>query len=687
MDRVMVYDGALPQTTDILNAGKFALVSDAYQNRAILGTSTVVNGLACAPTVPASLQVTVGVGSIYTLDPTDAAAYADLGIDNNSIMKQGILDAAVNLTVTPPGTVGFSQVFLVQVILNNVDSGQMVLSYYNSSNPAAPYSGPSNSGSSNYTTRLCKAVVALKAGTPATTGTQITPAPDAGYVGLYTITVANGATSVTGGNIVQLPSAPFFPTLPGVPAGVLNSSWVYVGTDTGTANAYAIAFGANQAIPTAYVAGMTVKFKALNANTTASVINVNALGNVPIKRATGAALSASDIASGQIVELTYDGTNFQMVNYLGVSAGSTTNNFTSVGVPYIADTGALNALIGTYSPAITGGQVVAGLMLSIKLANTITGACTINVSGLGLKNIKTGDLANPPPNVYLAGEVLLLVYDGTQYQIVNTSSLTYRKPVANTTIFVNGSTGDDALYDGTSASVGAGTSGPLKTMQKAITTAFGYAPSQYTITISVAPGVYNEALATPSYAGPNLVIDGNIAASVVINSSGASCLSVRGPNTVQLTRCTYQSTGSPSVAHGVVADAGSQVSVSNCISNAVAGTVFLANNGGVISPSLHLFNGSCQYLFAGLVNGIVKMSGVYTIGTAINASGAVCAASQGGQVDTGFTAGSCSFTNGGFVSGLKYSVALNGVVNATSVGGAAALPGSGGSQSLGGQIL
>jgi len=89
-----------------------------------------------------------------------------------------------------------------------------------------------------------------------------------------------------------------------------------------------------------------------------------------------------------------------------------------VGIPYVVDTGAANAVVATFSPAITSGQQIAGLFVSVKLAATITGACTINVNGLGLKSLLTGDLQNPPNGVYTAGEVLLLCYDGTQYQIV-----------------------------------------------------------------------------------------------------------------------------------------------------------------------------------------------------------------------------------------------------------------------------
>ena len=237
MDRVMVYDGALPQTTDILQTNKFTMVDQAFQNRAAFGTGTTVSGLACTATTPtATLNVNIGVGSIFQSDPADAAAYADLGVDQTLLMKQGILSSPVVLgPFTPPVTAGQSINYLVQAILNDVDSGATVLSYYNSSNPQAPYSGPANSGASNYTTRTCPCQVSIQPGTAATTGTQTTPSPAAGYVGLWVVTVANGQTTITGANISQYVLSPFFPSLPAVPVAVQANTWSYC-VDTGTAN-------------------------------------------------------------------------------------------------------------------------------------------------------------------------------------------------------------------------------------------------------------------------------------------------------------------------------------------------------------------------------------------------------------------------------------------------------------------
>jgi hypothetical protein len=685
MDRVIVYPGALPQDTDILTLDKSALVAQAYQNLAVLGSATVVAGLACTPTSPTpDLHVTVGVGSIYQMDPTDAAAYGSLGIDNNNIMKQGILATPAVLSITPPSTAGFSQVFLVQAILNDVDAGSLVLSYYNASNPASPFAGPANSGTSNFTTRTNPCAIGLKAGVAATTGTQTTPSPDAGFVGLYAVTVANGQTQITSSSIAQLNTAPFFPTLPGVPTGVRNGTWVWGGSDTGAANAYVITIGTGvglTAVPTAYVIGMGVRFKATNANSGAggSTINVNGLGLVAIKRAGGATLAAGDILSGQVVSLIYDGVNFQMENYLGISGSQTVTNNT-VGLPYVVDTGAANALIGTYSPAV--GAYVAGLALTIKLANPITGGSTINVNGLGVKNILLGDLTPTQPNMFVTGEVLLIIYDGTQFQLYGYTSGTYRKPLANTTLFVNAGTGNDTTLDGTSATV-SGSKGPFATIGKAVRTAFGYAPSQFTITVSVAPGTYNENVATPAYAGPNILIDGGSAATTHINGGAGHCFSVAGPNTLTVNNFDVVNNGVyPNC--GFICGQGSTLNTNNTTSG-VCSIVFNAGSGATLFSGTHTFNASGYAAWYSSPGGIVVLTNVtYTFSTAVSYGNATVVAGGGGVGINNVNPP--VFTNPSFVNASKYNVLLNGTISANGLG-VNFLPGnSAGTTSLGGQV-
>lgn len=82
---------------------------------------------------------------------------------------------------------------------------------------------------------------------------------------------------------------------------------------TATSKSYAVGRDIQQ-LPQAYTAGLTVAFKAANANTGASTLDVNGLGPKAIKKKGADALISGDIPAGAIVELAYDGTNFQMLS-------------------------------------------------------------------------------------------------------------------------------------------------------------------------------------------------------------------------------------------------------------------------------------------------------------------------------------------------------------------------------------
>ncbi|MEX3628328.1 MAG: hypothetical protein VB138_01480 [Burkholderia sp.] len=210
MDRQIVYPGAIPLETDLLNTNKNAMIGLAKLAAAIMGTGTMLNGLACTPDSPASLNVKVAAGEIYSLQNIDGTAYSSLAADTaHSILKQGIMLDSVLLSCPAPATNGYSINYLVQVAYQDTDANAVVLPYYNASNPSQAYSGPNNAGTTNYTTRKGVCAVSVKAGVAATTGTQTTPAPDAGYTGIYSVTVAYGQTQITAGNINAVSGAPF----------------------------------------------------------------------------------------------------------------------------------------------------------------------------------------------------------------------------------------------------------------------------------------------------------------------------------------------------------------------------------------------------------------------------------------------------------------------------------------------
>lgn len=93
-----------------------------------------------------------------------------------------------------------------------------------------------------------------------------------------------------------------------IPSAIIGGISNYA-VDTGAANAYVISVSPSTI--TSYVDGLTLRFKATNANTAASTINVNSLGLKSIVRPDGTSLVADDIYAGQICQISYNATTSQ----------------------------------------------------------------------------------------------------------------------------------------------------------------------------------------------------------------------------------------------------------------------------------------------------------------------------------------------------------------------------------------
>jgi hypothetical protein len=253
MDRQIIYPGQLLPETTLLQMTKDSMIGAAKLASALLGSSTMASGFAVTPTGPASLQVLCAPGEIYSLAVIDSLVFSTLPADTtHSILKQGILLDGVTLSCPAPGTTGQSINYLVQVTYQDTDATPVLLPYYNSANPALPYSGQGNNGLTQNTVRKGSAVVAVKAGASATTGSQVTPAPDAGYIGLYAVTVAFGQTTITAGSIAALATAPIInSTLHGL-APVFNAS-LTVGAATAAGHALQLGQATGRLINVQYI--------------------------------------------------------------------------------------------------------------------------------------------------------------------------------------------------------------------------------------------------------------------------------------------------------------------------------------------------------------------------------------------------------------------------------------------------
>lgn len=122
--------------------------------------------------------------------------------------------------------------------------------------------------------------------------------------------------------------------------------------DTGSANTYVVAL--TPAL-TAYAAGQTVRFKAANANSGASTLNVNSLGAKSITKNGTSALVLGDISLNELVTVVYDGTQFQLQNADSVNALTTTKIYVSAAQVAVNNTSTDTNLVSTTIPGGTLG--------------------------------------------------------------------------------------------------------------------------------------------------------------------------------------------------------------------------------------------------------------------------------------------------------------------------------------------
>ena len=226
MDRQIVYPGSIPLDTDVLSIQRNTMIALGYLAQTALGTSTVAAGLACLPTQPASMSVSVGPGCLTQLGAIDALPFGSLAaLPTSQLVRIGTNVSATSFSLTAPVTTGQSISYLIQASLLESDTTPVILPYYNAANPGQPYSGPTNDGIPQNTQRIQAVQLGLKAGPAVASGTLGVPAVDAGWVGLYVVTLVFGQTSVLASNISKAPAAPFLTwKLPQLSPGTHNIS-------------------------------------------------------------------------------------------------------------------------------------------------------------------------------------------------------------------------------------------------------------------------------------------------------------------------------------------------------------------------------------------------------------------------------------------------------------------------------
>lgn len=166
--------------------------------------------------------------------------------------------------------------------------------------------------------------------------------------------------------------------------------------------------------PSAYVAGLIVFIKFTNANTnTTPTINLNGLGAKTIVTAGGGALYPGDIRANTVAALIYDGTNFQLLNYIPTTIRQT----------YTPAVTVASGTAPTYTGTVNGNYYVNGNLcfVDIFLQNTAGGTAG---SGAGLISVSlpinsaVGAWANTGNSAYTSSIGYALNSAATRFMLV-----------------------------------------------------------------------------------------------------------------------------------------------------------------------------------------------------------------------------------------------------------------------------
>jgi hypothetical protein len=123
-----------------------------------------------------------------------------------------------------------------------------------------------------------------------------------------------------------------------------NGTPTWLGTVSGTDTIT----GAANIAPAAYARGQRFRGVTAGANTTNAVtLNVNGLGAKPVVKNGAIALAVGDLAAGQVFEVTYDGTNFQI-------SGSTGGRGSLLNIQRITATGTYTPTPGANAARVRG---------------------------------------------------------------------------------------------------------------------------------------------------------------------------------------------------------------------------------------------------------------------------------------------------------------------------------------------
>jgi hypothetical protein len=695
MDRQQVYPLAIPYETDFLWAQRFTQEGLGLLSADLLGSGPIASGLACTPTSPASLAVSIGPGRLYQTGLLDATAYGQLTGTNvatingqqvagglssdtdsfHSILKQGLLRDPQIIACPAPSSAGTSISYLIEAMFQEIDTTPSVLQFFNTQNPGTSLTGPNGSGLTLPTVRACQCLVQAKTGIAAATGTQAAPTADAGWVPLYVVTVAFGQTVVTAANIAVAPGAPFLTqTLPQLITSSASPPGTYAQDTSGTPNL--ITATLSPAL-SSYAVGTVLRILPANANTGAVTVNINALGAISVTRPDGSPCAPDDLRVGRAFDVVIkSGPVMQMLSWPQNGGGDGTKNVITGAAHLYAASDAGNAtwransgtaMIDTL-PGATVGALPAGW--SGTIVNTDpTGLLAIQA---GAGSTLTGSGVSNGSLVLGPGQKALLTGDGTNYQCWGAP--TRAKLTANTTLFVSAS-GSDATGAGVTIGSAFATAGHAYSWAQQVLDLNGFQ-----LTISIGAGTFPACNAFGPIVGQNspVIFNGSGFSSTTISVSNNAAVNAQSGSSIQPQNMTVIASGAPAVGLNAGGSSsllpsflfvGPGMNIGSC-----AGLQMQASYGGqIVLLNSYMISGSSEVHWGALSSGAIINGNTpitITLTGAPAYSSAFAAALAASNIDP---ANFITFV--GSATGSKYTISANGSIN-TNGAGTSYLPGS-----------
>jgi len=203
----------------------------------------------------------------------------------------------------------------------------------------------------------------------------------------------------------------------------VRSQAVNYAQDTGSQNNLSVSF--DPPIGT-YTLGLPLKVKVAVTNTGPATIDAGgAQGRVAVINMKGASLEAGDLPGNGVAEMVFNGSAFQLVNFLGQGGGGTGPTTTyMVNIPFAKDVSTTPNIIDASFTMLPGTYTLkAGDPFLVQINNTNSGSSLarfrtqggalpdqpIRANGGGTAPLIQGDLAKD--------DVVLFIYDGTQFWI------------------------------------------------------------------------------------------------------------------------------------------------------------------------------------------------------------------------------------------------------------------------------